>query len=43
MTGTRQYGADVIAVGPDTDGVRKLFLFSIKRGDLTRQEWDGSD
>jgi hypothetical protein len=43
MTGTRQYGADVIAVGPDADGVRKLFLFSIKRGDLTRQEWDGSD
>lgn len=42
MTGPRQYGADVTAVGPDADGVRKLFLFSIKRGDLTRSEWDGS-
>jgi hypothetical protein len=41
--GPRQYGADVTAVGTDTDGVRKLFLFSIKRGDLTRQEWAGSD
>lgn len=41
--GPRQYGADVIAVGTDTDGVRKLFLFSIKRGDLTRQEWAGSE
>ena len=43
MTGTRQYGADVIAVGTDTEGERKLFVFSIKRGDLTRQEWAGSE
>jgi hypothetical protein len=42
-TGTRQYGADVIAVGTDTDGERKLFVFSIKRGDLTRQEWASSE
>lgn len=42
-TGTRQYGADVIAVGTDSDGERKLFVFSIKRGDLTRQEWAGSE
>lgn len=43
MVGTRQYGVDVAAVGIDVDGdgARKLFLFSIKRGDLTRQEWDG--
>ena len=42
MTGTSQYGADVVAVGTDTDGVRKLFLFSIKRGDLNRTEWNGA-
>ncbi|HYD12880.1 MAG TPA: hypothetical protein VEC11_08535 [Allosphingosinicella sp.] len=41
MLGTRQYGSDVAAVGTDDDGVRKLFLFSIKRGDLNRREWDG--
>lgn len=42
MIGTRQYGADVAAIGADHDGVRKLFLFVIKKGDLTRDEWDGS-
>lgn len=42
--GTRQYGVDVAAVGPDEDdgGKRKLFLFSIKPGDLSRQNWDGN-
>ncbi|MBN9145696.1 MAG: chemotaxis protein [Novosphingobium sp. 63-713] len=40
--GTRQYGVDVAAVGRDADGRRKLFLFSIKQGDLTRADWDGS-
>lgn len=40
--GTRQYGVDVAAVGRDADGTRKLFLFSIKQGDLTRADWDGS-
>ncbi|WP_122283892.1 chemotaxis protein [Pseudomonas syringae group genomosp. 3] len=45
--GTRQYGVDVAAVGSDTDlqnGVseEKLFLFSIKQGDLTRNDWDGT-
>lgn len=38
--GTTQYGVDVAAVGADEDGSRKLFLFSIKQGDLTREEWD---
>ena len=42
MIGTRQYGADVAAIGRDEDGVRKLFLFVIKKGDLTREEWDDS-
>jgi hypothetical protein len=42
MVGTRQYGADVAAIGTDDDGIRKLFLFVIKKGDLTREEWDDS-
>lgn len=38
-TGSRQFGVDVAAVGPLVDGEQKLFLFSIKQGDLTRAEW----
>ncbi len=38
--GTRQYGVDMAAVGVDDDGVKKLFLFSIKAGDLKRADWD---
>jgi hypothetical protein len=37
--GTRQFGVDVAAVGPPGD--ERLYLLSIKRGDLTRAEWDG--
>lgn len=40
--GTRQAGVDIAAVGKDEDGERKLFLFSLKQGDLTRQSWDGT-
>jgi hypothetical protein len=40
--GTAQHGVDVAAVGQDDDGERKIFLFSVKQGDLTRQDWDGS-
>ncbi len=45
--GTRQYGVDVAAVGPHTDAKTdtsedRLFLFSIKQGDLTRIDWDGT-
>lgn len=40
--GTRQYGVDVAALGPSENGTkRKLYLFSIKQGDLTRTDWDG--
>ena len=39
--GTAQHGVDVAAVGEDQDGVRKVFLFTLKQGDLTRQDWDG--
>jgi hypothetical protein len=38
--GVAQRGVDIAAVGKDDDGVRKLFLFSVKAGDLTRSEWD---
>jgi len=40
--GTRQYGVDIAAVGIDDDGERKLFLLSVKQGDLVRTEWEGS-
>lgn len=40
--GTAQAGVDIAAVGKDDDGDRKLFLFSVKQGDLTRQSWDGT-
>ncbi|WP_426129004.1 chemotaxis protein [Pseudomonas sp. DWP1b1] len=45
--GTRQYGVDVAAVGSELDpqtGIseEKLFLLSIKQGDLTRNDWDGT-
>ena len=36
-----QRGVDIAAVGDD-NGVRKVFLFSVKAGDLDRQEWSGS-
>ncbi len=39
--GTRQDGVDVAAVGDLDGGGEKVYLFSIKAGDLTRKEWDG--
>lgn len=38
--GTRQYGVDVAAVGNGRDGVRRIHLFSVKSGDLDRNEWN---
>jgi hypothetical protein len=40
--GTAQRGVDIAAVGKDDDGQRKVFLFSVKQGDLTRQDWSGT-
>lgn len=40
--GTRQYGVDVAALSPTMKGKRELYLFSLKRGDLTRADWDGT-
>jgi hypothetical protein len=39
--GTRQHGVDVGAVGSLNGAPEKVYLFSIKAGDLTRKEWDG--
>lgn len=39
--GTRQDGVDVAAVGSLDGEPEKVYLFSIKAGDLTRKEWDG--
>lgn len=40
--GMRQYGVDVPAVGPDVakEGAETLFLFTVKRGNITRSDWD---
>lgn len=38
--GTRQYGVDIAAVGDGRDGVRRVHLFSVKSGDLGRQDWN---
>lgn len=38
--GTKQHGVDVAAYGKDGDGEEKVFLFSVKSGDLKRQDWD---
>ena len=40
--GTRQDGVDVAAVGSLDGGPEKVYLFSIKPGDLTRGGWDGN-
>ncbi len=40
--GVRQNGVDMAAVGNDEDGTKKVFLFSIKAGNLTRNDWNGS-
>ncbi len=39
--GTRQDGVDIGAVGKLDGTVEKVYLFSVKAGDLTRREWDG--
>lgn len=43
MRGTSQAGVDIAAVGPDPDDndVTKLFLFTLKAGDLGRRDWNG--
>lgn len=38
---TRQDGVDVGGVGSLDGGPQRVYLFSIKPGDLTRKDWDG--
>ncbi len=37
--GSRQYGVDISSVGKDEDGKKKLFLWLVKRGNITRRDW----
>lgn len=39
--GTRQDGVDIGAVGSLDGGPKKVYLFSVKAGNLTRENWDG--
>jgi len=39
--GTRQYGVDIAAVGKIEEGLKKVFLLSVKSGNLGRKDWDG--
>jgi len=42
--GSRQYGVDVGAFGKLTDDEdEKVYLFSVKSGDLGRKDWDGGN
>ncbi|QZA82254.1 hypothetical protein [Deefgea piscis] len=38
--GTRQYGVDIVSIGDDVDGIRTLFLWLVKCGDIGRTDWD---
>lgn len=40
--GVRQYGVDVASIGVDEDGIKKVFIFTIKEGDLKRSDWDNT-
>lgn len=40
--GTRQFGVDIAAVGPDKDGINHHWLFSVKAGNIDRTSWNGA-
>ncbi|WP_420554248.1 hypothetical protein [Neptuniibacter marinus] len=40
--GVKEYGVDIAAVGSIKEGGEKVYLFSVKAGNLTRSTWDGS-
>jgi len=42
QTGVRQYGVDVASIGIDKDSIKKIFLFTIKEGNLRRGDWDNT-
>jgi hypothetical protein len=41
--GVRQFGVDVPAKGKDEDGVKKFFVVTIKRGDISRKVWNSGE
>lgn len=41
MRGTNEYGVDVAAVGKLPNESEKVYLFSVKSGNLTRSTWNG--
>lgn len=40
--GFKEYGVDIAAVGKMNGGEEKVYLFSVKSGNLTRETWDGN-
>lgn len=40
--GVKEYGVDIAAVGRVNDEEEKVYLFSVKSGNLTRETWNGS-
>ena len=42
IRGANEYGVDVAAVGRIGNDVEKVYLFSVKSGNLTRSTWHGS-
>jgi hypothetical protein len=43
IRGASERGVDVAAVGSIYGGIEKVYLFSIKAGDLTRSTWNGNE
>ncbi|PNH92564.1 hypothetical protein [Vibrio diazotrophicus] len=40
--GVKEYGVDIAAVGQVNNQEQKVYLFSVKSGNLTRETWNGS-
>ncbi|MFV9257596.1 hypothetical protein [Citrobacter freundii] len=40
--GVKEYGVDIAAVGQVNDDEKKVYLFSVKSGNLTRETWNGN-
>jgi hypothetical protein len=41
IKGYRQYGVDIAAIGKDDDGIKKLYIFTVKCNNINRKVWDG--
>lgn len=40
--GVKEYGVDIAAVGRINHDEEKIYLFSVKSGNLTRETWNGN-